>query len=694
MDDATYDALVEELGHLDPRHPLVTGEAVGADPDKNTEKKAVPLPFPLGSLDKLKAGQNAQERREAERKLQRWVQDYPGPYTVSDKLDGVSALLLLPSRKLYSRGNGLVGHDISNILPHLATRIPVEAARPHSESKTRVAAYKQEKKTGRRRNNVGAQTRDDNGGGFDDVAIRGELVMSRAQFRNFLQVLHQEQQKQPAAAKATPGIDKNTTGTNARNIVSGAVNAKRPSLDVLRRTQFVPYAVLQPAGLTPQEEMRYLAKTLGFGEGGVVFHTQLPETALNVQDLTALLERRRHVSPFEVDGLVIESAARVTSPDRLNPLSAIAFKSRAEDNIAKTRVTGVEWSVTKDGLLKPVVEFQPVELSGVIVRRATGFNAEFVCTRRIGPGAEVMVTRSGDVIPHILEVVRPAGHPAMPRGQLRPGTYWKWTANGKDAILSSLVSQSHDVGYVNAASTDPDFEKRRLVHFLATLGVPNVSTGVVAKLYDAGFRTPKALMTATEADLSRVAGFGRKSIDHLHGALRKIRVDGVPCAVLMAASNAFGAGFGLRRLRSVVNAYPNVVTTKPSVEQLTRLDGISEKSAAAFLEGWEAFQRFRRHNDDVPPCYAVSPPSSSHRNKGTKKRPDLVVAFSGVRDAALERYIEEELGGRVTDTVNVKTKYVVVPDGNAPDTGKTKKAAALDVPVVPISHFLRVLEST
>jgi len=126
ISDDAYDALLDKLRAADPAHPLVNGEVVGARPEYDDGGKKVELPFCMGSLDKVKSGASPEEAAEVDRKLARWTHEYPGPYTISDKLDGVSALVVfdgIEPIKVYTRGDGRVGQDISHIVEHLR-RVP------------------------------------------------------------------------------------------------------------------------------------------------------------------------------------------------------------------------------------------------------------------------------------------------------------------------------------------------------------------------------------------------------------------------------------------------------------------------------------------------------------------------------------------------------------------------------------------
>jgi NAD-dependent DNA ligase len=112
-----------------------------------------------------------------------------------------------------------------------------------------------------------------------------------------------------------------------------------------------------------------------------------------------------------------------------NPAHAFAFKMVLSDQIAEAKVVGVVWTASKDGYLKPRVQLEPLHLGGVTIEYATGFNAKFIVENKIGVGALIRLTRSGDVIPHIIGVIQPAAQPHMPT------VPYEWNATQVDILL-------------------------------------------------------------------------------------------------------------------------------------------------------------------------------------------------------------------------------------------------------------------
>jgi DNA ligase (NAD+) len=342
VSDQIFDIIKDYLAVLQPGHPVLTniGATVG------TSNK-VPLPFFMGSLDKIKND---------EKVFANWKKKYEGEYVISDKLDGNSGLLVLKNNevKLYTRGDGIDGQDISHLLPFL------------KNASSLVVSV------------LGKNT--------NNVAVRGELIIGKDDFE---MIKHK--------------------GANARNTVAGLLNAKIPDVEVGKLTMFVAYEVIFPI-LSPKDQMNFIIKTLGID---CVWNQTLQNTQLSLDKLSNALVERRKVSPYEIDGIVV-SHNNVYKRLQQNPEHSFAFKSVITMERAEVIVTKVEWNMSKDGIFVPVVHFTPVALDGVIITKAHGFNGKFIKDNVIAPGAVIIIMRSGAVIPYIVEVVKKASKPQMP----------------------------------------------------------------------------------------------------------------------------------------------------------------------------------------------------------------------------------------------------------------------------------------
>jgi NAD-dependent DNA ligase len=273
VDDKTFDDLVDWLREKNPRHPVL--KKIGAPVQV---KQKVDLPVPMSSLDKKKPNTGD---------IDTWCERNPGPYIVSDKMDGTSILLEYRSGtlKCYTRGNGTIGQDISYLAPHF--KVP-------------------QKLTG-------------------TWIIRGEVIMSKASFGNWSHAYE-----------------------NARNLASGMVNTKGVH-EALKDVDVIVYSVMSPRGV-PSAQLAKL-KTLGFKVVPFKVFDTISDSVL-----TSALMARKKASKYEIDGIVVETDRKTNLPTfGSNPKTAIAFKSIETLDKVFAEVVDIEWNISKNGLLKPVL---------------------------------------------------------------------------------------------------------------------------------------------------------------------------------------------------------------------------------------------------------------------------------------------------------------------------------------------------
>lgn len=565
VSDDEYDLLKKNLEDIDPDNKYLK-ESIGAPINKM--KKT--LPYPLASLDKKKEN----------KQIEKWISKYQnGPYTLSDKLDGISALYLPKSNELLTRGDGLIGSDISHILKYIQ-HIPAEATN-------------------------------------DVIAVRGELLISKDDWQKIKSV-----------------------GSNARNVVAGLANAKSPNIEILKHVQFIAYSILEPVN-EHNESLTILKKAK--------FKTVYYEISqnINVETLSEFLIKRRNNSEFEVDGIVVtDSSMPYTNNTNKNPEFAFAFKSIITQNCAEVIVKNIVWNVSKDGLYKPTIEFDPVVIDNVVIKKTTGFNAAYIRDNKIGLASRLIIIRSGDVIPYIKEVK------TIGTKNLFPEQY-VWDENNID-ILSK---------------TNDNQKVKIILHFMKTLEIKHVAEGTIQKIYDAGFDTILKFISITKDDIMKIDGFQSKSADNIIESLKNISK--APIEKIMAGTNIFGRGLGIKKLKSIIDKFPDIITKIYSIEDIQSVDGIGSISAQHFLSHIDEFIIF--WNELNIPI-----------NTNDIKRIDKVVVFTGFRDKNLQTQIENA-GGVVSDTVTNKTKLVIAK--SIDDSIKIQKARKLNITIILKDDF-------
>jgi DNA ligase (NAD+) len=563
------------------------------------------LPYWMGSMDKIKSDSAT---------LKRWTVAFPGAVVVSHKLDGVSALFCwkMGTPTFYTRGNGVEGQIITHVLPFIR----------------------------------GIPTNDDAFKNVKECVVRGELIMSKDDFE---------------------GVK--DQGANARNMVSGMLNAKVPNLEVARRTRFVAYELIQPVH-KPSKQIQVM-RDMGFE---VVSNRLLETSAMNADILSGILTTARSESKFEIDGIIVAHDAVHTRKAGENPKHAFAFKSVAMMDRAEVVVTSVEWNVSKDGYIKPVVIFDGVSIGGVKVQRATGFNARFIKDNRIGPGAKLVVMRSGDVIPNIVEVLEAAREAAMP-----DDIKFAWNESGIDIVADKSNAQAQD-----------SVRLKKLVFFFSNIKVKGLSEGTLKKLCAAGLDSVGDILAADKTRLLSVDGFKEKLADNIVTAIRSTFDSGnIDPVALMEASNAFGRGLGEKKLNLIANEFPEAVTDEafePSIQDLVRIPGIEKKTAEQFLQGRKDYWKFAKANDltrfhaVVPAAAANAPPSAPQIFK------DKSFVFSGVRNKVVEDFIVKR-GGKIKTGMSKNIDVLVCKDPDA-TTGKISEARELGITITSLDAFV------
>jgi NAD-dependent DNA ligase len=601
LTDNEYDILKE---HILERFPKNMGvQDIGAPVQG---KNKVTLPYNLPSMDKIKPDTGA---------LTGWKQKYSGPYVLSCKLDGVSGMYVVGKgtegtkstkgtkgqgtvAKLYTRGNGTVGQDISHLIPYL--NLPNEPG----------------------------------------LVVRGEFIMKKAVF----------------LAKYADHF------ANARNLVAGTIN--RLTVDEkIRDIDFVAYEVIAPV-LKPSEQMAKLTET--------GFKTVQNMTMADVTNdsLSDTLVKLRKEYEYEIDGIIV-CHDQVHSRTDGNPDYAFAFKMVLSDQMAEVKVLDVLWTASKDGYLKPRVQIEPVQLSGVRIEYATGFNGAFIETNRIGLGAVIQIIRSGDVIPHIRAVISPAEYPKMPT------VAYTWNATHVDIMLEDKES-------------DATVREKNITGFFRGVEVDGLSAGNVSRIVAAGFDTVPKILKMTKADFLTIDGFKDKLATKIHDGIRD-KVAAANLTTLMAASNLFGRGFSDKRIALALEEYPDVLTSSEStvdkVKRLSETKGMAKKTAEAFVEAIPAFLGFM---EDCGLVEKVRRSAVSENPVEDTSHPlyKKSIVMSGTRDKELEAALSR-VGAVLGSSVSSKTFAVITPEIDG-TTGKVATAKSLGLKVMTPEEFKRV----
>ena len=635
VSDETYDQLVDIY---EAKYERFT--PVGAEP----RGEKVDLPYYLGSLRKLKK----------DNELDRWIKSHPGPYILEDKIDGLTLLLVHTiddygkgSTKLYTRGGGYRGMDVSHLLNYL--NLP-QLTLP--------------------------------------LAIRGEVVMAKSTF------------------------DRVGAGfKNPRNLVSGIINAKKQfKPELAKELSFFAYRIINTDS-TPEEQVLYLQRT------GFLVPSPAKADVINRKILEHHYKLRTEQAPYEMDGIVIYQNIVDEYPVGEAPRHVVAFKTDTET--AETTVTNVVWEPSKNRLLKPIIHYETVNLSGADLAKSTGYNARFIVSNVIGPGARILITRSGDVIPKVLSVITPApGGPSYPDVAIY-GKYG-WNDNQVEFVLLE------DNDQVLAS---------KLKHFLTTLDVKQVGPKRIESMVAAGIKDIKSLLTTTPQQFAAIPGIGPGLSSKIYADLHD-KVTGVRLATIMDASGIF-PNIGERRLEMILETYPNLLElsmTDPAIltRSIQQIKGF-DKMASTIVEKLPIFVEWLGSIPEIQietpgvvapiqqqplalttltqpaitqpaitqpamvirtataqPAMVIQPATIQPTivQPAMKSLENTTVVFSGFRDKDLEREITSR-GGRVSTSVSGRTSFVIMKDVTD-KKGKALEAERKGVPLISKEEFTAV----
>jgi NAD-dependent DNA ligase len=590
MTDGQYDIIKE---YVDEKYPGNEAAAcVGAACAPGARNK-VDLPFQMASMNKIKPDTQA---------LPKWKQTYKGEngYVESAKLDGVSGMYVNiegQTPRLYTRGNGKVGQDVSHILPYL---------------------------------NLPNTT---------NVVVRGEFVLPKHVFEE----------------KYADDF------SNARNLVAGIINAlKKVSVQKYKDLDFVAYEVIQPE-LAPWDQMKFL-ESLGFN---TVINRLVGADDLTNEQLSETLVEWRDQYKYEIDGVIITDN-KIYPRESGNPEHSFAFKMVLSDQVAEAHVVNVIWSPSKHGYLKPRIQIQPVVLGGAKIEYATAFNAKFVEDNKLGIGAIVKLVRSGDVIPHIMEVITPAEKAQM------PDMPYEWNPTHVDIMLKD-------------AEADEVVREKMIVSFFKTLEVDGLGAGNVKRMVDAGFDSVPKILAMDKPDYLKVEGFKGKMATKIYDGIKNA-VENTSLPELMAASNLFGRGLGKKRFTPILEKYPDILTSSVSDEEkktlVSSVKGMGSTMVNSFVDNIPRFIQFMEESNLTHKLkYIPDAPQGDANDPLYGKE----VVMTGFRDKELMKILEAR-GVKQGSSVKSDTVALLVKDLDE-DTSKAAQAKKKGVPIMTVDMF-------
>jgi NAD-dependent DNA ligase len=364
--------------------------------------------------------------------------------------------------------------------------------------------------------------------------------------------------------------------------------------------------------------------------------------------LSEVLVMWRDTYEYEIDGVIVNHD-KIYPRKSGNPDHAFAFKMILSDQMAEAKVVDVIWSISKDGFLKPKIRIEPIELGGVTIEYATAFNAAFVEEKNLGIGAVVKIIRSGDVIPYIMDVTQPAPEPKMPNEE------YKWNKTHVDIILKNV-------------SANKTVQMKNVAYFFKDIGVAGLSSGNIKRIMEAGFETVPQILAMSIDDFLTVEGFKDKLANKIHKNIKET-IESTSLPNLMNASNIFGRGLGEKKIIPILEAYPDILTSKKDndekLEMVAGIKGMGKITAKGFVCNINKFIEFMREANLEYKLNEVDEPVEYDESHPLYKKK---IVITGFRDSDLEKAIKS-VGGEMGSSVSKNTFKVIVKNMDE-DSGK------------------------
>lgn len=462
----------------------------------------------------------------------------------------------------------------------------------------------------------------------------------------------------------------------ARNMVAGQFNGDEWRADIMTKIDYVIYGCdldldksIQMAELKQLSDIKYEVTTVH-------------EILDNPDIFQQLYDEWGDV--YNIDGIVMEISSVDLRKElgRLpngNPRYAVAVKFPEWNDSKLTKVTGITWKISKDGLSKPVINIEPVELAGATVTNVTGHNAAYIVDNCICEGANIKVRRSGDVIPkHDKTIMYDAPDYEKMRDDMiicpSCGRPLRWDKN-----LVELVCVNRDCKEKIIA---------RNLFFFVTMGIEEIGEPTVKKLYENGYKTIKDILSMSKEAWTKIEGLGVANYDKIFLQIEKIGLfTEIPLARLLTACNVFGGAFGEKTCQLIFDniddvEFDEIWRKMPSPEhrrfdlenRLREIKGIGAIVASKFLSSMIELDK-----DMIP----LDKFKTYIRKKRTEcQGKSYSICFSGVRDKSLESELEGR-GHKIVSGVSKNTDILIVKDVNG-NSSKINKAKELGVDILSI----------
>ena len=616
MSNFEYDRMYDELSALEKESGLVLA---GSPTQKVgyevlSELPKQTHPSPMLSLDKTKQVDE----------LSSWLGGKEG--LLSWKMDGLTVVLTYENGELLNavtRGNGVVGEVITNnakVFKNLPVNIPFKGR----------------------------------------MVLRGEAIITYSEFKKINALLSEEEQYK-----------------NPRNLCSGSVRQLNNEITAKRNVELYAFTLVEAEGVdfknSQQNKMEFM-KEQGFQtvEYKVV-------TAKNIYETVEWFSEKVKTNDFPSDGLVLLyddiSYGESLGSTAKFPRNAIAFKWA--DETAKTKLTEVEWSASRTGLINPVAIFEPVELEGTTVSRASVHNISIVKELKLGIGDTIEVYKANMIIPQIAQNLTKSGSLVIPD---------KCPVCGE----KTSIHKENDVEVLFCENPDCLAKKIKSISLFVSrdaMNIDGMSEATIEKFISKGFLHELAdlfKLNRYKDEIISMDGFGEKSYEKLVKAAETAKITTTAKFIYSLGI----ANIGLSNAKMVCKAFSNDLEKirHASIDELVEIDGVGEIIAESFVKFF-ANENNNHMVDDLLDIVTLEDEENDNANDMEGMNFVITGSVNHFSNRSEVKELIEGRGGKVTGSVTSKTKYLINNDSTS-NSSKNKKAKELGVQIITEDEFI------
>lgn len=616
MSNFEYDRMYDELSALEKESGLVLA---GSPTQKVgyevlSELPKQTHPSPMLSLDKTKQVDE----------LSSWLGGKEG--LLSWKMDGLTVVLTYENGELLNavtRGNGVVGEVITNnakVFKNLPVNIPFKGR----------------------------------------MVLRGEAIITYSEFKKINALLSEEEQYK-----------------NPRNLCSGSVRQLNNEITAKRNVELYAFTLVEAEGVdfknSQQNKMEFM-KEQGFQtvEYKVV-------TAKNIYETVEWFSEKVKTNDFPSDGLVLLyddiSYGESLGSTAKFPRNAIAFKWA--DETAQTKLTEVEWSASRTGLINPVAIFEPVELEGTTVSRASVHNISIVKELKLGIGDTIEVYKANMIIPQIAQNFTKSGSLEIPD---------KCPVCGE----KTSIHKENDVEVLFCENPDCLAKKIKSISLFVSrdaMNIDGMSEATIEKFISKGFLHELAdlfKLNRYKDEIISMDGFGEKSYEKLVKAAETAKITTTAKFIYSLGI----ANIGLSNAKMVCRAFSNDLEKirHASIDELVEIDGVGEIIAESFVKFF-ANENNNHMVDDLLDIVTLEDEENDNANDMEGMNFVITGSVNHFSNRSEVKELIEGRGGKVTGSVTSKTKYLINNDSTS-NSSKNKKAKELGVQIITEDEFI------